>query len=63
MARLVGTERMVLQAILDLPKDAARFVSESQIARNTQITIIDVRDWIETLARDELQGLRIFKSG
>ena len=49
MAKLIGAQRMVLQAILDLPKDDAGFVSDSHIAQKTQIAISDVRDWIETL--------------
>ena len=49
MARLIGAQRMVLQAILDLPKDSADFVQDAHIAQKTQISIADVRDWIETL--------------
>lgn len=49
MARLIGAQRMVLQAIVDLPKDAAGYVKDSQLAENTKIAISDVRDWIETL--------------
>lgn len=49
MAKLIGAQRMVLQAILDLPKNAAGYVTDSQIAQSTQITIADLRDWIETL--------------
>src|SRR5262249_13065821 len=49
MAKLIGAQRMVLQAILDLPKDDAGYITDSQIAQATQIAITDVRDWIETL--------------
>src|ERR1700722_20181768 len=49
MARLIGAQRMVLHAILDLPKDGAGFVKDSQIAESSQIALTDVRDWIETL--------------
>jgi hypothetical protein len=49
MARLIGAQRMVLQAILDLPKDTAGFVKDTQIAQSTEIATSDVRDWIETL--------------
>src|SRR5689334_20748929 len=49
MAKLIGAQRMVLQAILDLPKDAAGHVTDSQIAQRTQIAITDVRNWIMTL--------------
>ena len=50
MAKLIGAQRMVLQAILDLPKDSYGYVPDYQIAESTQIAIADVRDWIETLA-------------
>ena len=36
MARLIGAQRMVLQAVLDLPKNAAGFVTDSQIATLTE---------------------------
>jgi hypothetical protein len=52
MARLIGAQRMVLQAILDLPKDAVGYVTDARIAQSTQITVSDVRDWIETLEGD-----------
>ena len=54
MAGLKGAQRMVLQAISDLPTDPAGYVSDSQIAQETQIAIGDVRDWIETLEGDGL---------
>ena len=49
MAELFGAQRLVLQAILDLPKDSAGFVTDSQIAQSTQIDLDMVRDWIRTL--------------
>jgi hypothetical protein len=52
MARLIGAQRMVLQAILDLPKDVADNVTDAQIAQATQISLGDVRDWLETLEGD-----------
>ncbi len=52
MAKLIGAQRKILQAILDLPRDAAGYVTDSQIAQTTQIAISDVRDWIETLEGD-----------
>jgi hypothetical protein len=52
MARLIGAQRLVLQAVRDLPADAAGYVTESQIAQKTQIAPGDVRDWIETLEGD-----------
>src|SRR4051812_14260737 len=52
MAKLIGAQRMVLQAILDLPKDVADNVTDVQIAQATQIALNDVRDWLETLDGD-----------
>src|SRR4051794_14644363 len=49
MARLQGAQRMVLQAIWVLPKDAAGYVRDTQIAEDTQIAIGDLKNWIETL--------------
>ena len=49
MAKLFGAQKMVLQAIVELPKDATGFVTDVQIAQRTRIALTDVRDWIETL--------------
>jgi hypothetical protein len=49
MFALFGAQRMVLQAIQDLPKDSAGFVGDSQIAQITHIALNNVRDWVETL--------------
>lgn len=49
MAGLYGAQKMVLQAIQDLPTDAAGFVTDTKIAQSTQIAPGDVRDWIEIL--------------
>jgi hypothetical protein len=49
MARLVGAQRLVLQAIQDSPKDAAGFVSDVQVVQAASLALDDVRDWIETL--------------
>lgn len=54
MAKLIGAQQMVLKAISDLPKDSAGYVTDLEVARNTQIALNDVRDWIETLAIEEL---------
>ena len=53
MAKLIGAQRMVLQAILDASGDVPSFVEDSQIARTTRIALKDVRDWLETLEGDE----------
>jgi hypothetical protein len=52
MARLFGAQRMVLQTILDLPKDSADDVTDVQIAQSTQIALEAVRNWLETLDGD-----------
>ena len=49
MAKLFGAQRLVLQAIQDLPTDAHGIVTDSQIAHGTGIALKDVRDWILTL--------------
>jgi pimeloyl-ACP methyl ester carboxylesterase len=49
MAKLFGAQRMVLQAVNDLPKNAAGFVTDDQIIQATQISESDVRDWLDTL--------------
>ena len=49
MTRLFGAQRMVLQAVNDLRKNTAGYISEAQIAQSTQISPSDIRDWIETL--------------
>jgi hypothetical protein len=54
MAKLFGAQRMVLRAILDLPKDASGFVTDRQISHDTRIALKEVKDWIETLDGEEL---------
>ena len=48
MAKLIGAQRLVLQAILDLPKDFANNVTDTQIAGATMIALDDVRNWLKT---------------
>ncbi|MGA7498026.1 MAG: toll/interleukin-1 receptor domain-containing protein [Isosphaeraceae bacterium] len=52
MPKLWGSQKKVLQAISDLPKDAADSVMDTQIAQATDIAIKDVRDWLETLEEE-----------
>jgi len=49
MAKMSGPQRMVLQAILDLPKDSAGFVTDSQIVQKTQSDLMDVRNCLQSL--------------
>ena len=50
MSMLQGAERMVLQAIRDAQGD---FVEDWQIARTTQIALMDVKDWLQILEGKE----------
>jgi len=52
MPKLWGSQKKVLQAISDLPKDAADSVMDTQIAQATDIAINNVRDWLETLEEE-----------
>src|SRR5262249_47604640 len=63
MAKLIGAQRMVLQAIVDLSPNSVGFVTDSQIAQATQIAIADVRDWIETLEGEGLVNVAKITSG
>jgi hypothetical protein len=53
MAKLKGAQRIVLQAISDLRKDSAGFVTDEQIAQSTRVTLVDVRDSVVILADQE----------
>ena len=53
MASLSGAQRVILQAISQLPEDSAGFVTDTQLAQFTRVAIVDVRDLIEILAREE----------
>ena len=53
MAKLIGAQQMVLQAILELPKDSSGFSTDAQIAQNTHISLEDVRNWLETLEGED----------
>lgn len=49
MAKLFGAQKPILQAIQDLPKDAAGFVADAQVAQRTSIALKNVQNWIESL--------------
>ena len=49
MAKLFGAQILVLEAIYNLSEGGVGFVTEDLIAKNTRISVRDVRDWIETL--------------
>ena len=52
--KLVGAQRMVLQAVLDAQDNTGGFASDTQVARASQISLGEVRDWLETLEGDGL---------
>jgi predicted transcriptional regulator len=49
MAKVRGAQRLILQAIMDLSKDSADYVTDAQIAQHTQLALGQVRNWIQTL--------------
>ena len=53
MARLIGAQRMVLQAILDAQGEAQNYVEDFRIAQSTRIALNDVRHWLETIADED----------
>ncbi len=63
MAKLFGAQRLVLQAIHDLPKDAAGFVTDAQVAQRTSVALKEVRDWIETLEGEEYVNVARTQAG
>jgi predicted GTPase len=54
MAKLIGAQRLVLQAIQDSPRNAAGSVTDTQVAQGSGITLKDVQDWFETLEGEDL---------
>lgn len=53
MAKLLGTQKLVLQMILDVSNNPTEYVTDFQIEQGSRIALVDVRDSIEILARDE----------
>ncbi len=53
MAKLIGGQRMVLQAVFDAQGDTTSYIPDTKIAETTRIAIKDVRDWLETLEGGE----------
>jgi hypothetical protein len=67
MMRLEGAERLILQAILSIQGDSADFTADSRTAKETDLDIEDVRNWLFTLADKDFvnvvrgqNGLRAF---
>ena len=63
MARIFGTQRMVLQAIQDAQGDSQSFIEDIRIAQATKIWLRDMRDWFLTLDNDELVDLALTENG
>ena len=63
MAKLIGAQRMVLQAILDAQGETTSYIADTKIAEATQIAIKDVRDWLETLEGNEYVKCRPDRGG
>jgi len=54
MAKLIGAQPMVLQAILDSQGDSLGYIEDGRIAKTTGIALKDVRYWLEVLEGEEL---------
>ena len=63
MAKLIGAQRMVLQATLDAQGETTSYIADTKIAEATQIAIKDVRDWLETLEGNEYVSVARTKAG
>src|SRR4051812_49013064 len=53
MARLLGAQRLVLQAIHLAQGDTADFIEEDRISAATQIAPGDLKEWLVMLEGDE----------
>ena len=51
--KLEGGERKILKTILELQGNSSDFVNDAEIAEAARMFVIDVRDWMETLAGKE----------
>ena len=49
MEQFQGSERLILQIILDSPKNSAGYVEDTQIAVASKTSLQDVQNWLETL--------------
>jgi hypothetical protein len=63
MPKLVGAQRMILQAIFDAQGDSQAFIEDSRLAQSTKITLRDTRDWLLTLDHDEYVDLALTENG
>ena len=49
MEQFQGSERLIVQTIVNSPKDSAGYVEDTQIAKTSKISVQDVQNWLETL--------------
>ena len=49
MEQFQGSERLILQTILDSPKNSAGYVEDTQIAKASKTSLQDVQNWLKTL--------------
>ena len=49
MEQFQGSERLIVQTIVDSPKDSAGYVEDTRIAIASKISLQDVQNWLETL--------------
>ena len=49
MEQFQGSERLILQTIVDSPKDSAGYVADTQIATASKTSLQDVQNWLKTL--------------
>ena len=49
MEQFQGSERLILQTILDSPKNSAGYVADTQIAEASKTLLKDVQNWLKTL--------------
>jgi hypothetical protein len=63
MAKLYGAQKMVLQAIMNAQGEASSYIDDSKLARETQIALSDMRNWLLTLDHEEYVDLALTNSG
>ena len=63
MAKLIGTQRMVLRAVLDAQSDSGAYVEDTSIAQATMMTLSDVRHCLVTLDGEEFVDLARTEKG
>lgn len=63
MARLFGTQRMVLEAIINAQGETSAFIEDAKVAQVTRIALRDMRDWFLTLDQDEYVELALTEGG